>query len=224
MLSGHTWVVDIDGQASTASTTAYGKPVITALSGPGAANATTYGGEAVTLTGYNFGPKKGASETGNASFLESVTYGPGGSEYEASRCRVSVAHVEIVCATVAGVGPALAWVVTVDGQASDASSSPKTNYAAPAVRGLSPTRVDTAGGSTHVLNGTDLGMASTDATLQVEPAERTPYPPPPPIHTPISFLIFCFLSLLVLNLIPLSASICVVFRILFLFSFLLSIF
>jgi hypothetical protein len=58
-------------------------------------------------------------------------------------------------------------VVTVDGQASEASDSPKTNYAPPALSGLSPFRVDTAGGSVHVLNGTDLGMASGDAFLQV---------------------------------------------------------
>jgi len=161
------WVVNIDGSASTASTTAYGSPFITSLSGLGAVNASTYGGEEITITGYNFGPKNGAGANGNSSFLQSVTYGPGGSEYEAAGCRITVAHTEIVCRTVAGIGPSLSWIVTVDGQSSQASDSPKTNYAPPVLNGLSPFRVDTAGGSTHILNGTDLGMASTDSFLQV---------------------------------------------------------
>jgi hypothetical protein len=80
--------------------------------------------------------------------------------------------VEIVCQTASGVGTELAWVVTVDGQASDASESPKTNYAAPQLAGLSPQRVDTAGGVKHVLNGTNLGMASTDAYLNVRTRRR----------------------------------------------------
>lgn len=160
-------MVTIDGQASTAATTAYGKPVITGLSGVGAVNASTYGGEAVTLTGYNFGPKKGAGAEGNTSFLDAVTYGPGGSEYSADKCRVSVGHTEIVCFTVAGVGSSLVWVVTVDGQSSEASESPVSNYASPMLAGLSPQRVGTSGGSKHVLNGTNLGMASTDSFLNV---------------------------------------------------------
>ena len=65
------------------------------LSGPGAANASTYGGQAVTITGRNFGPLRGASASGNASFLEAVTYGPGGTEYEAAGCAVTAAHTEV---------------------------------------------------------------------------------------------------------------------------------
>lgn len=77
----HTWIVTIADQESSASTTSYGAPVITDISGPGSMNASTFGGERVTLTGRNFGPP-------SPSFLDSVTYGPGGTEYTANLCNV----------------------------------------------------------------------------------------------------------------------------------------
>jgi hypothetical protein len=98
--------------------------------------------------------------------LQSVTYGPGGTEYAALGCEVTVGHTEIVCLTVPGVGPTLHWIVTVDGQASLAST-PTTAFAPPHLLGVFTQHVDTEGGSTHVLNGTNLGMASSDAYLQV---------------------------------------------------------
>jgi hypothetical protein len=165
--AGHAWVVSVAEQESTAATTAYGVPVVHYLSGPGSgSNASTYGAQEVTLTGANFGPIKGAGVNGNSSFLEAVTYGPGGTEYAAEGCEVTVGHTEIVCLTVAGVGPDLHWVVTVDKQTSLASQR-TSGYASPSLLGIFPQHVPTQGGSRHVINGTDLGMASGDAYLQV---------------------------------------------------------
>jgi hypothetical protein len=49
--AGHAWVVSVAEQESTAATTAYGLPVVQSLSGPGSVNASTYGNQAVTITG-----------------------------------------------------------------------------------------------------------------------------------------------------------------------------
>lgn len=70
--SGFTWKVIIDDQLSTTDTTSYAKPEVLGLSGYGAFNASTYGGQVVTITGKNFGPITGAGVSGNQSFLESV--------------------------------------------------------------------------------------------------------------------------------------------------------
>jgi hypothetical protein len=96
--------------------------------------------------------------------LESVTYGPGGTEYTAINCAVTVAHTEIVCTTIPGVGSTLAYVVTVKGQSSDVSTV-TGSYAKPTLFGANPMRVSTEGGTIHVVNGTDLGMACSDSYL-----------------------------------------------------------
>jgi hypothetical protein len=81
-------------------------------------------------------------------------------------CVVAVGHTEIVCKTVPGVGSALRWVVKVGKQAS-ATSTATTAYAPPSLLGVFPQHVDTKGGGRHVVNGTNLGMASTDMYMQV---------------------------------------------------------
>ena len=73
---------------------------------------------------------------------------------------------QVVCATVAGVGPELRWVVTVGGQASLASAA-TSSYAAPRLFGIYAADLPAAGGSRHVVNGTDLGLASGDAFVRL---------------------------------------------------------
>jgi hypothetical protein len=51
------WTVTVDGQLSEVSSTDYAPPVITALSGLGAVNASVYGNQQVVITGNYFGPK-----------------------------------------------------------------------------------------------------------------------------------------------------------------------
>ena len=48
------WFVTIDGQASVSPTTAYGVPVVGYFSGPGARDASTDGGDAITIYGQFF--------------------------------------------------------------------------------------------------------------------------------------------------------------------------
>lgn len=50
------WTVTVDGQVSELSSTNYAPPVITALSGLGAVNASVYGNQDVVITGNYFGP------------------------------------------------------------------------------------------------------------------------------------------------------------------------
>lgn len=50
------WVVVVDEQVSVTPTYNYYPPEITGLSGPGAVNGSTFGGEEVVITGDNFGP------------------------------------------------------------------------------------------------------------------------------------------------------------------------
>ena len=50
--------------------------------------------------------------------LVSASYGA----YGAAKCNVTVAHVELACWSVAGVGAAHAWSVTVGGQTGNASA------------------------------------------------------------------------------------------------------
>jgi hypothetical protein len=65
-----------------------------------------------------------------SAFLGAVTYGPGGAEYRAANCSVSIAHTQIRCFTVPGTGRALFWVVTVGNQTSARSAVTTTAGAA----------------------------------------------------------------------------------------------
>ena len=93
----HFWVVTIDGQKSKSPTTYYAEPVILDITGDGAVDALTEGGEEVHIIGENFGPYQ--------SFIESVTYGPSGREYDAVDCVRSddgddnEGHRHIICKT-----------------------------------------------------------------------------------------------------------------------------
>ena len=61
----------------------------------------------------------------------------------------------------------LFWVVTVDGQTSEKTTAAASSYAAPKLYSVTPERLDTMGGSVHVVNGTNLGMSSSDAYLRI---------------------------------------------------------
>lgn len=121
-----TWKVIIDGQESETPSTRYSPPYIESLSGPGAVNASTNGGELITLHGKDFG----SSAQG---FLESVTYGITGIEYRANGCNITQDHFEITCRTVRGVGYKLKWTVRVSGQRSSSDLSAESSYEAPVI-------------------------------------------------------------------------------------------
>lgn len=155
--SGLLWRLTIGRQISVAPTTAYGVPVIDSIAGPGAADASTDGGDLVILTGRFFSVHR---------FLEAVTYGASGSEYAAADCRVTIDHTEIRCYTVPGTGRKLAWMVRVQGQTS-APSDATTSYAAPVITDVTPMAGLTDGSYRVLLSGTGFALAYKAAVARV---------------------------------------------------------
>ncbi|KAH8053278.1 calcium ion binding protein [Aureococcus anophagefferens] len=164
---GHSWHVVVDGQTSTTPTTRVEPPRVLGLLG-NATNASIAGqdkgdstsiagGEAVAIVGANFGRLQRK--------LDYVRYGPSGDEYEATNCTLA-SDSRVACLTAPGVGVDLRVTVAVDGQASDVSP-PLLSYARPRIFGVSPKSGDTAGGSVHVVNGTNLGLAFARTYVQI---------------------------------------------------------
>ncbi|GMI07720.1 hypothetical protein TrVE_jg4996 [Triparma verrucosa] len=153
----HRWIIKIDGQNSTVSTTSYDRPTIESITGLGATDASCDGGQAITITGKNFGPGQ--------KYLGDVTYGPSGTEYVADNCQY-VSHFEITCETAKGLGKELSWLVSVDGQLSDLSAT-TTNYKTPVISKVYVETGKTAGGSLHRINGTDFGVKVPNSYIEV---------------------------------------------------------
>ena len=129
----------------------------------------TSGKETITIAGINFGPSPLDANTLQKSpvtgldFLEKVTYGPNGIEYAASGCAVTVDSKEISCTTVAGVGAALKWVVTVEGQSSVEFAW--SAYEPPQITSMVPLTGPTSGLSTTA--GTDAGLAGLPVRVEI---------------------------------------------------------
>ena len=107
-----------------------------------------------------------------------VTYGKTGVEYTAAGCHVTVAHYEIQCLTVPGVGQNLVWVVRLEGQSSsivgaNGTAPPTTSYLPPLIYTLASldstinpqTGYVTQGGVTMIIRGRSFGPAGTDIRL-----------------------------------------------------------
>jgi hypothetical protein len=158
------WLVQIDGQLNTDPSTDYSPPLITGISGPGAFNAHTDGGDNVIITGTNFATNE---------WLTSVTYGQSGTENKAVDCQVTVNHTEITCRTSSGTGRKLKWIVTVRGQSSPTSCCDAqgngfyTSYAYPELTSVSPRNGPAAGGKVITLYGNNLGFLS-ESDIQVK--------------------------------------------------------
>ncbi|RYY39098.1 hypothetical protein EON62_00005, partial [archaeon] len=134
--TGLSWLVTIDGQRSVAPTTNYAPPEIHSFEGPGAVNASTDGNQTVVIRGAFLSTQQ---------FLERVTYGPTGTEYDTTRtCRLEVDHTVLSCKTLRGSGRRHRWLVTVGGQTS-ALSSTFTSYAVPEVTLVTPNTCVTSG-------------------------------------------------------------------------------
>ncbi len=74
--------------------------VVCLVTGPGASNANTAGGQVVSITGSSFGPP-------SLNAVTSVTYGHIGTEYTALACAVQVDSVlssQMTCVTANGTG------------------------------------------------------------------------------------------------------------------------
>ena len=104
----------------------YATPIVSNYKGDGAVEASTLGGERITIVGDNFG-------TIAASAVTSVTYGRAGTEFLGRECNVTRDQTEISCFTSPGAGTSLKWIVTIDGQQ---STTPTTNYRRPSVNNI----------------------------------------------------------------------------------------
>jgi len=168
-----------DGANSPSVRTSYSPPSFTSLSGPRSVvmdggrkpmlllNAT--GSETVVVTGANFGPL-----TANAAVT--VTYanpyldGLGGSTYSPV-CTITVAHTELTCTTLPGVGYNHTWQVTVGNQTRpvDYFKAAVTSYAAPSVASLDhevlATGMATDGSTVLTVTGTNFGPVVEDNFL-----------------------------------------------------------
>lgn len=159
---GLKWFLTIDGQTSVTPTTAYAAPEITGFSGPGVADASTAGGDSVTLHGTNFATEE---------FLDSVTYGPSGTEFRPQVCTV-LNHETISCTTAAGVGRGLRWIATVRGQQSSPSVA-TTSYALPLVSTSNVKGTNTAvglstkGGDKIRVQGTNFAVGALGVNVTV---------------------------------------------------------
>jgi hypothetical protein len=161
----HRWIIKIDGQNSTVSTTSYDRPSVESITGQGAEDALADGGQRVTITGKNFGP--------NQEKLQRVSYGPSGQEYTAANCE-RLSHYVIECDTSPGLGGDLKWLVQVDGQLSDLSLI-STNYKQPQItilenhlgRNSTEFEADTKGGSALRITGKNLGVTVPSAYVEI---------------------------------------------------------
>lgn len=118
------WFLLIGNQISESPSTNYAPPNVDRVSGAGSFNASTEGEQSIVLHGRNFGHL--------TEYLDFVTYGPSGTEYVAKNCEVRN-HTEIDCTTSPGVGRRMLWIVSVEGQESEADAGPITSYAAPEI-------------------------------------------------------------------------------------------
>lgn len=179
--NGLTWSVVIAGLNSVVPATSYAIPVITSFQGAGAINANTDGGQSVIIRGMDFGP---LPRIGWPIYLESVTYGALGVEYDVTKRCNAISHDVLSCQLLPGMG-VVQWFVRVRGQTSLPSGA-FTNYAPPFVDRLWPdgvtpnpdgmpslgiTNVPTAGGmdlkeSAFVL-GTNFAVLDLLSTIDI---------------------------------------------------------
>jgi hypothetical protein len=152
------WAITIGGQTSSPSnaTSSYAPPSVSDYGGPGAAGADTQGNQSVLVRGQNLGPA--------GTVPDVVTYGPNGTQFIATGCLVTTAHVALECSSAPGAGAGLHWRIVIGGQESVAAT---TAYAPPVISGLSglgALDASTSGGQSVVISGT---FFSFGAYLQV---------------------------------------------------------
>ena len=148
----------------------YEAPTISALAAvPGTAALSTSGTD-VTITGNYFGHDADAIAVSFENADDNT--GWGARTFDAS-CTLVVPQTTLVCGTAGGVGVQHRWTVDVDDQAVTTSSSLTTSYALPTISGIALDARDvndglqTMGGETATLTGTNFGPEEDSNTVQV---------------------------------------------------------
>lgn len=166
------WNIVIDEQVSTEPVTDYGPPKVSQIivhtgatrSSPVLANiqaCSPAGGQYVEIIGTNFGPSNVAFSQGRGDFLQSVRYGPTGTEYAPQFALVGRGHTRLYFITEPGSGSNLRVSVKVGDQASGPSSA-TFGYAPPTVLSVTP---NTASTYSNPENPTIVGLEVQDAPL-----------------------------------------------------------
>ena len=162
------WSITVGHQAhNSPQTTSYEAPHILQTT-PSVAAFTTQGGESMTLTGRNFGPVL-ADNVVASWYLNEASYNLAGEQFDAVDCHVTVAHAQIVCTTIVGVGFEQTWRVQVGAQTSTPSVG-WTSYALPQITAIDSDethvhRLATEGSQTIILSGSEFGPVSNDNTV-----------------------------------------------------------
>jgi hypothetical protein len=174
------WPASSGGGGSSSSACSSGicylPPILTRISGVGAKNADTSGGQLVTITGRYFGPK--GFDAIYADAIGTVCYGHASTapcHYVAVNCQVSLdadTISEMTCLTAPGVGKDLEWSVTIGTQLASFSTPLLSSYSAPQVftfTGAGSDKADTLGNQAVIISGKNFGPADayTNALLRV---------------------------------------------------------
>ena len=179
------WSVTVAGQHSGASTntTSYPAPSLSSVTGVGASDADTQGGQQVTLTGVDFGPviasppwqmavTYGVVRVCCACVVQCVViwfdhcvmllvFGQTGYEYTAASCVVTAASPtmsQATCLTAPGIGKGLQWRICVSAQCSALAGN--TSYGRPIVSYFTG-----VGSGLANTEGNEVGMLPRDRGL-----------------------------------------------------------
>lgn len=170
------WKLLLGGQTGPASVprSSYRTPAITRISGEGAEDASTRGGERIVLDGTDFGPIFPVSASFSPLKTPSATYGKYGEGFNAQGCTVSIAHERVVCSTAVGTGFGYGWVLTIGLQQSDVfyqqfRNANGTSYAPPLVSAFDVVgdvppdehSFNTEGSETVVIYGSQFGVVDS---------------------------------------------------------------
>jgi hypothetical protein len=153
----HAWKISVEEQWSPNfyANTSYARPVVSLFEGTGARDSPTAGTQEVYIYGRQFGSSA-------LQRIDSVTYGPTGFEYVAENCTIATDHTAIMCHNVPGAGKDHHWIVTIDGQVSERST---TNYGKPEIHSFSGAgsfHASTDGGELIRIHGRNFGPAGTE--------------------------------------------------------------
>jgi hypothetical protein len=161
--SGLAFVAVVDSVASppSAATLGYAGPRVSKISGPGAENGRTKGGDVVLIAGSGFGPADAVRNPVLATYG-----GPNATKYAAAMCTVTVPDVQITCHSSSGTGRNHRWVVAVSDQLSDPTDGSVglgSSYANPTLNFFEGAWMDacTEGGAKVRLVGVDFGADSS---------------------------------------------------------------
>ena len=161
----------LGGQSSNTLTAAssYGPPTLSSFASVGSSDPNallTGGGEAVLISGSNFGPASvSAGPLLAAYYSTQITNGPVSSVLYNSSCVVVVDNTQLQCSTIAGAAANLIWSVSVAGQA---SAQPTTSYEIPAITavtdayGATVSAAAVGGGTVLYISGSGFGPVDYD--------------------------------------------------------------